>query len=288
MIAKLEKKLDHYYYHQFAGAVLYGVILAIALNYFWKPGHIYSSGFTGLAQLIDTVTNGRISVSWGIAAANLPLLVIAALKLSKRFAIFTALAVLLSALFVPVFATKTVLTSDPLICAIFGGGLNGMAVGTALRFGVGTGGLDIIGILFKMKFHTKVGSINLVFNSLIMIGAGLTYGWEYALYSIIGVVVSAHFIDVFYTHQQQIQEIIVTNKPEMMCEHIQNKMRRGVTIIDSAHGGYTGKDKSVLLTVVTQHELGDLREAIHEVDPHAFYSESKVEHTGGRFFEPEP
>lgn len=288
MLSKVDKKLDHFYYHQFMGAVLYGVILAIALNYFWKPGHIYSSGFTGLAQLIDTVTDGRISVSVGIAAANLPLLIIAAFKLSKRFAIFTVLAVILSALFVPVFATKTVLTPDPLICAIFGGGLNGMAVGTALRCGVGTGGLDIIGMLFKLKYHTKVGSVNLAFNALIMIGAGLTYGWQYALYSIIGVVVSAHFIDVFYKQQQQVQEMIVTDRPEEMCEHIQRKMRRGVTIIDAAHGGYTGKNKSVLLTVMTQHELPDLREAIHEVDKHAFYSESKVEHTGGRFFEPEP
>ncbi|MBS9334633.1 YitT family protein [Fructobacillus sp. M1-13] len=288
MIARIGKKLDHYYYHQFVGAAFYGVVLGIAMNYFWQPGHIYSSGFNGLAQLIDTLTGGRFPVAWGIACANLPLLLLAWLTLSKRFAIFTAMAVVLSAIFVPLFATKTVLTSDPLMCAIFGGGLNGMAVGTALRCGLGTGGLDIIGMILKQHFRTKVGSVNLAFNALIMIGAGLTYGWQYALYSIIGVVVSAHFIDVFYTHQQQIQEMIVTNKPEMMCEHIQQKMRRGVTIIDSAHGGYTGKDKSVLLTVVTQHELGDLREAIKEVDPQAFYSESKVEHTGGRFFEPEP
>ncbi|MBS9338089.1 YitT family protein [Fructobacillus sp. M2-14] len=288
MLIKLGKKLNHHYYHQIMGAMLYAFAVSIALNYFWIPGHIYSSGFNGLAQLIDTLTHGHFPVAWGIAAANLPLLIVAWLTLSKRFAIFTALAVGMSALFVPLFQTNTVLTPDPLMCAIFGGALNGMAVGTALRCGLGTGGLDIIGMIAKQKFHTKVGSVNLAFNAAIMVGAGLTYGWQYALYSIIGVVVSAHFIDVFYTHQQQIQEMIVTNKPEMMCEHIQNNMRRGVTIIDSAHGGYTGKDKSVLLTVVTQHELNDLREAIREVDPAAFYSESKVEHTGGHFYEPEP
>ncbi|WP_420842957.1 YitT family protein [Fructobacillus apis] len=288
MLIKLGKKLNHHYYHQIMGATLYAFAVAIALNYFWIPGHIYSSGFNGLAQLIDTLTHGHFPVAWGIASANLPLLILAWLMLSKRFAIFTAMAVGLSAVFVPLFQTQTVLTTDPLMCAIFGGGLNGMAVGTALRCGLGTGGLDVIGMIAKQRYRTKVGSVNLAFNAMIMVGAGLTYGWQYALYSIIGVVVSAHFIDVFYTHQQQIQEMIITNKPEMMCEHIQQKMRRGVTIIDSAHGGYTGKDKSVLLTVVTQHELNDLREAIQEVDPTAFYSESKVEHTGGRFYEPEP
>lgn len=288
MLRKIKRDLDHYYLHQVGGAFFYAIMLSLALNYFWLPGHVYSSGFTGLAQLIDTLTGGKVNVAWAIAIVNMPLLVLAWLTLSKRFAIFTAMAVLLSAAFVPLFATKTVLTSDPLINAIFGGGINGMAVGTALRCGVGTGGLDIIGMELKHQFRMKVGSVNLAFNALIMIGAGLTYGWQYALYSIIGVVVSAHFIDVFYTHQQQIQEMIVTNKPEEMTDTIQNKMRRGVTIIDSAHGGYTGRDRSILLTVVTQHELPELRHAIKEVDPHAFYSESKVEHTGGRFYEPEP
>ncbi|WP_421823418.1 YitT family protein [Fructobacillus cardui] len=285
---KIGKNLDHYYLHQVVGALFYAIMLSLALNYFWLPGHVYSSGFTGLAQLVDTLTGGKINVAWAIALVNMPLLLLAWFTLSKRFAIFTAMAVLLSAAFVPLFATKTVLTPDPLINAIFGGGINGMAVGTALRCGVGTGGLDIIGMELKHQFRMKVGSVNLAFNALIMVGAGLTYGWQYALYSIIGVVVSAHFIDLFYTHQQQIQEMIVTNKPEEMTDTIQNKMRRGVTIIDSAHGGYTGRDRSILLTVITQHELPELRHAIKEVDPNAFYSESKVEHTGGRFYEPEP
>lgn len=288
MIRKIGKNLDHYYLHQVVGAFFYAIMLSLALNYFWLPGHVYSSGFTGLAQLVDTLTGGKINVAWAIALVNMPLLLLAWFTLSKRFAVFTAMAVLLSAAFVPLFATKTVLTPDPLINAIFGGGINGMAVGTALRCGVGTGGLDIIGMELKHQFRMKVGSVNLSFNALIMVGAGLTYGWQYALYSIIGVVVSAHFIDLFYTHQQQIQEMIVTNKPEEMTDTIQNKMRRGVTIIDSAHGGYTGRDRSILLTVVTQHELPELRYAIKEVDPNAFYSESKVEHTGGRFYEPEP
>ncbi|CAK1235073.1 Uncharacterized membrane-anchored protein YitT [Fructobacillus tropaeoli] len=288
MIRKIGKNLDHYYLHQVVGALFYAIMLSLALNYFWLPGHVYSSGFTGLAQLVDTLTGGKINVAWAIALVNMPLLLLVWFTLSKRFAIFTGMAVLLSAAFVPLFATKTVLTPDPLINAIFGGGINGMAVGTALRCGVGTGGLDIIGMELKHQFRMKVGSVNLAFNALIMVGAGLTYGWQYALYSIIGVVVSAHFIDLFYTHQQQIQEMIVTNKPEEMTDTIQNKMRRGVTIIDSAHGGYTGRDRSILLTVVTQHELPELRHAIKEVDPNAFYSESKVEDTGGRFYEPEP
>ncbi len=279
--------MKHRYTGRVGGAIFYAVIVAVAMNYFWRPGHIYSSGFTGFAQLVSTLTGGKIPVALALALVNLPMLIIAWWQLSWRFATFTTLAVLLSAALMPLFDTTRVLTPDPLINALFGGALNGMAVGTALRYGVGTGGLDVIGLLVKKKFGLKMGPVNLGFNALIMIGAGLTYGWKYALYSIVGVIVSSRMIDAFFTRQQQMQVMIITTKPEEMVQGIYDKMRRGVTIINDAHGGYTGEDRAVLLTVITQQERFELREAIKSVDDHAFSSTWKIEHTVGRFYEPE-
>lgn len=287
----MQKIVHNFMKNQYAGriggAVFYGVIVAFAMNYFWYPGHIYSSGFTGFAQLVSTLTGDRIPVALALALVNLPMLAVAWWKLSWRFAIFTTLAVLLSSALIPVFDTTRVLTTDPLINAMFGGALNGMAVGTALRYGVGTGGLDVIGLLVKKHYGFKMGPINLSFNALIMVGAGLTYGWKYALYSIVGVIISSRMIDVFYTRQQQMQVMIITTKPDEMVDSIQNKLRRGVTIIDEARGGYTGRERSVLLTVITQQERFELREAIKEIDEQAFSSTWKIEHTVGRFYEPE-
>lgn len=287
----MQKFIHNFMKNQYAsrvgGAVFYGVIVAFAMNYFWRPGHIYSSGFTGFAQLVTTLTGDRIPVALALALVNLPMLVIAWWKLSWRFATFTTLAVLLSSALMPLFDTRRILTPDPLINAMFGGALNGMAVGTALRYGVGTGGLDVIGLLVKKHFGFKMGPINLGFNALIMVGAGLTYGWKYALYSIVGVIISSRMIDAFYTRQQQMQVMIITTKPDEMVDGIQRKMRRGVTIINDARGGYTGQERSVLLTVITQQERYELREAMREVDAQAFSSTWKIEHTVGRFYEPE-
>lgn len=287
----MQKLIHNFMKNQYAsrvgGAVFYGVIVAFAMNYFWRPGHIYSSGFTGFAQLVTTLTGDRIPVALALALVNLPMLVIAWWKLSWRFATFTTLAVLLSSGLMPLFDTRRILTPDPLINAMFGGALNGMAVGTALRYGVGTGGLDVIGLLVKKHFGFKMGPINLSFNALIMVGAGLTYGWKYALYSIVGVIISSRMIDAFYTRQQQMQVMIITTKPDEMVDGIQRKMRRGVTIINDARGGYTGQERSVLLTVITQQERYELREAMREVDAQAFSSTWKIEHTVGRFYEPE-
>ncbi|MFT9470729.1 YitT family protein, partial [Leuconostoc pseudomesenteroides] len=210
--------MKNQYASRVGGAVFYGVIVAFAMNYFWHPGHIYSSGFTGFAQLVSTLSGEKIPVALALALVNLPMLIIAWWQLSWRFATFTTLSVLLSSALMPLFDTTRVLTPDPLINAMFGGALNGMAVGTALRYGVGTGGLDVIGLLVKKHFGFKMGPINLAFNALIMIGAGLTYGWKYALYSIVGVIISSRMIDAFYTRQQQMQVMIITTKPDEMVD----------------------------------------------------------------------
>lgn len=43
-------------------AILYSVMVAVALNFFWHPGHIYSSGITGFAQIVNTVTSRYIAI----------------------------------------------------------------------------------------------------------------------------------------------------------------------------------------------------------------------------------
>ncbi len=83
------------------------------------------------------------------------------------------------------------------------------------------------------------------------------------------------------------QVMIITTKPDEMVQCIYDKMRRGVTIINDARGGYTGEGRSVLLTVITEQERYELREAMKAVDEHAFSSTWKIEHTVGRFYEPE-
>ena len=39
-----------------SAAFFFSIAVAIALNFFWAPGHMYSSGITGFAQLTNSVT----------------------------------------------------------------------------------------------------------------------------------------------------------------------------------------------------------------------------------------
>lgn len=280
--------------HQYIGRVgtafIYAVLVSVALNYFWTPGNIYSSGLTGLSQLFDSISKSifgfNVPVYIFYFLFNLPLIIAAWHKIGHRFAIFTMIAVVFASVMIRVIDTPVALTRDPLIDAIFGGLINGFATGLALRNGISTGGLDIIGILIRQKTGMRMGFVNMTFNAFIMIGAGLVFGWQYAFYSAIGVFVNARIIDTVYTRQQKMQIMIITDRPKTVVDSIQNHLRRGITIIHGAEGAYNHDQKEVLFTVISQYEQYEVNEALNESDPHAFMSMWRVEKIHGNFYEP--
>lgn len=272
-------------------AFIYAILVSVAMNFFWTPGHIYSSGITGLAQLINSLLGKfspiQLSTALLLFLLNVPMFIIAWRQIGHRFTVFTFIAVALSSIMIKVVAPEG-LTHDPIICAIFGGAVNGFGTGTALKNGISTGGLDIIGIVLRRKTGRSIGTINMAFNSIIVIAAGFIYGWPYAFYSALGLLVNGRVIDMTYTRQQKMQVMIITSRPNTVIDSVQNRIRRGVTIVHNAEGAYKHDDKTILFTVITRYEMSELTAAMSESDPHAFVSISDTVKILGHFYEPEP
>ena len=275
--------------HQISGrisaAAVYTFCITIALNLFWRPAKIYSGGFTGLAQIFDEF-NPNLDLGFWLFAVNAPMIIIAFFFISKRFAFFSFLTIILSSFVVNyVQPLQTPLTPDPIISAIFGGLFAGFGNGFGLRFGTATGGLDITSVLAKKYWNIKLFPVTVVFNTAIMLFAGMRFGWQQALYSILGLVVSSWIASLVFAKQQQMQVMIVTENKDEVVKSIQNKLRRGITIINNVHGGYLNDSKNIIFTVISQQERYDLRDAVYEADPNAFSSMWKVDRIFGRFYE---
>ncbi len=270
-------------------AFLYAVLVSIAMNFFWSPGHIYSSGITGLAQLVNTLTIRNspvvISTALGLFLLNVPLFVLAWRQISHQFTVYTVASVLLASIMIRIL-NPVHLTTDPIICAIFGGAVNGFGTGMALKNGISTGGLDILGIVIRRRTGRSIGSINIFFNSFIIIAAGFAYGWPYAFYSALGLFVNARVMDMTYTRQQRMQVMIITGRPKTVIDSVQNHIRRGITIVHDAEGAYHHDNKTILFTVISRYEMNDLEEAMDEADPSAFVSISDTVKILGHFYEP--
>lgn len=278
----------HDYTTKFSVSIVYAILASIAMNFFYQPGNIYSSGLTGLAQILTTLSTKivgfNVPVSITLYLLNVPLFFIAWKKIGKKFTIFTFITVTLTSLFMHI-VPQTVMTQDPIICAIFGGAISGSGIGFVLKNGVSSGGLDILSITIRKKTGRSVGSISIYFNALIVFVAGYLFGWQYMFYSALSIFVSGKVTDAVYTKQKKMQVMIVTKNPDRVVDEIQKKMRRGITIIHEAEGAYRHDRQTVLLTIVTRFELPSLEAAMKESDPNAFVSISDNVKILGRFYE---
>lgn len=291
----MKKLLDdvpiHEYTTKFSVSIVYAILASVALNFFYQPGNIYSSGITGLAQILTTLSKRMIGfdipVSVTLYALNFPLFFLAWKKIGKKFTIFTSITVTFTSLFIHIIP-ETILSSDPIICAIFGGAIMGAGIGFALKNGLSSGGLDIFSIAIQKKTGRSVGSISIYFNVLIIFVAGYLFGWQYMFYSALSIFVSGKTTDVVFTKQKKLQVMIVTTCPSKVIEEIQQTMRRGITIIHEAEGAYEHDKQTVLLTVITvitRFELSALESAMKEADPSAFVSIVDTVKVLGRFYE---
>lgn len=288
----MKKKIEEWPHHDYATrlsiAVVYAFLAAIAVNFFYQPGHIYSSGATGFAQILttlsDRVVGFTVPVSITLFLINVPLFFLAWFKIGHKFTIFTFITVFLTSFFIHIIP-QTTLTKDPIICAIFGGAIMGVGIGFALKNGLSSGGLDILSIVIRKRTGSSVGSISIIFNVMIMLMAGILFSWQYMFYSALAIFMSGKLTDALYTKQRKMQVMIVTKCPERVINSIQDHMRRGITIINEAEGAYKHDKQTVLFTVVTRFELPLLESIMRENDPDAFVSISENVRIMGRFYE---
>ncbi|MFA9493819.1 YitT family protein [Streptococcus sp. E17BB] len=274
------------YTEKFSASLLYGLLSSIAVNFFFEPGNVYASGVTGLAQVLSALSQRTLGVNIPVAAIfyaiNLPLLVLAWRTIGQKFTIFTFITVTMSSLFIQ-FMPQITLTTDPLVNAIFGGLVMGTGIGYGLKSNISSGGTDIISLTIRRKTGRDVGRISLIVNGVIMVFAGLLFGWQYALYSMVTIFVSSRVTDAIYTKQKKMQATIVTSHPDRVIKMIHQKLHRGVTSINDAQGTYEGSKKAVLITIITRAEFYEFKYRMKKADPNAFVSVAENVQIIGRF-----
>ncbi|MEW8985871.1 MAG: YitT family protein [Bacillus sp. (in: firmicutes)] len=257
---------------KFIVVVIGAILNAMALNLFLIPANVYSSGFSGAAQLISKIVTDYtpFSLSTGILffLLNIPVTIVAWRKVGKSFTIYSFVSVILMSLFLELIPIKTV-SDDILLNAVFGGVISAVGVGFTLKWGASTGGMDIVAMLLSRMKDKPVGTYIFTLNSIIILSAGLLFGWEKALYTLVTLYVSTRVIDAIHTRHVKLTAMIITKKPEELKKAIHAKMVRGITSIN-VKGGFTNEPKEMLMTVITRYELYDLERIIKEVDPGAF------------------
>lgn len=263
--------------------VLFGALLnAIGLNLFLIPANVYASGFTGVAQLLSSIFTEytAITISTGILLflLNIPVTILGWQKVGKSFTIYSFVSVAATTVFLGIIPIEPV-SEDILLNAVFGGVISSIGIGFTLKWGASTGGVDIIAMVLSRMKDKPVGTYIFALNAVIIIMAGLLYGWEKALYTLVTLYVSTRIIDAIHTRHEKLTAMIITKKGEELRKAIHERMVRGITTVP-AQGAFTKEAKEMLIIVITRYELFDLERIIKEVDPKAF---TNIVQTAGIF-----
>lgn len=259
---------------QFFIILFSALCFAVSLNMFLIPGDIYSGGVTGISQLItyslDQFTPFGNIIQTGTLnfLLNIPLLILSYMKLGRRFTILTVVVVAIMTGFTLIIPVQQV-SSNPLLNGIVAGALNGLGGGLTIKFGMSAGGIDIIALVINRLVQINIGSLSLLINSVVIVGAGVLYSWEFALYTLISMYVTSRVVNSIHTNEQRLTAFIVTDKEDEVVKSIYGRIHRGITILDG-RGGYSKKTRNTLMIVINRYELYDLEMAIGEADIHAF------------------
>ena len=272
------------------GIMIIGVFLyVLAMNMFISPANLYTGGVTGIAQLIIAFASSafgiQLSLGGLIFLLNVPLLYLAWRSIGKRFAVLSILTVVLQSIILELVPMGK-FSDDILLNAVFGGVLIGVGVGMILKIGASTGGTDIVSQYISMKFNGSFGKYSFGINAVIILLAGITQGWETALYTIISIYITSVVVDRIHTIHQNLTLYIVTSKEDEMIKSLQQQLYRGITILEG-RCAYSKNDKSVLMMVLSSYELYEALAVIKMVDEQAFTNVVQSEMVQGYFVKKE-
>lgn len=263
------------------GCVLY----SIGVNSFSIPNSIAQSGITGLAVIINHLT--EFPVGTANLIMNIPLLILMWIFLGKKLVARTlwVTVILSTALDLAAFIPFEY-TDNPLLAAIFCGLLQGTGLGLIMITGATSGGTDIVGRLVHKRWpHITVGTIVMIADALVVAaGMFVFHSVESGLYAIVMIYVSTKIIDaLIYGTGNGKMLMIVTDKADEVSQAIVHSSPRGVSIIP-AKGAYTGTDKNVLLCVARKHEISGILKTVNEVDNKTFTIVSEANEILGKGF----
>lgn len=255
---------------EISGTILGAFIIAVAVSLFLLPNKLSSGGVAGIA----TITYYLLNMSMGISMLliNIPLFLMAILKVGKAFFIKSVIGTISLSLFTDMLDKLFPLTNDKFLACIYGGILMGVGTAILLKVNSSTGGSDLASYIAKAYKPTiKVGEI-IAMVDIVIVALNMIFlkEIEIGLYSAIAIYIMGKIIDILFEGIYFTKLIyIVSEKSEEIAREIGKNIGRGTTGI-YGKGMYTNKDKLILMCAVTRKDIAKTIQIIRKLDKKSF------------------
>lgn len=265
------------------------MLFAFSIGLFILPGKVLTGGVAGIATLLKPYI--AISEDYLVIIINTLLFIIGSILLGKEFFLNT-LVYSVSYPFMLLLVTRHLppISIDPLLAALYGGLIGGVAIGIMFRNGGSSGGVDVIALIMEKYFHIRPSNTVMVVDALTVIAGLYVYGFNSVLIGLLSVYMLSFAMDQTINMYRGIEGKkfeIISDKYEEINEAILKKIDRGTTILNGV-GGYSHQERKVLMAVVSNEQLSEVKKVVDEIDPNAFVIISDTKDVNGEGFTFEP
>ncbi len=266
---------------------LSSLIVALNLKSFVQAGDLFPGGFTGLTRLVLRVTETYFGVALPFGVVNLLFNAIPAaisFKLvGKRFTLYSCLSIVLVSVFTDLLPAISI-TEDVLLICVFGGMINGFAISLCLWVRATTGGTDFIAIALSERKNIDAWNYILCGNVVMLLIAGMMFGWDKALYSIIFQYANTQIVRTLDPDGRRATVLIVVQKANVkaICDIIE-RTHHTATLVDGV-GMYNGEPCTMIYSVLEDSIIRSLSHQVRQVDEKAFVNVLRTEKVVGKFY----
>lgn len=264
------------------------LVISMTIKIFVNAGGLFPGGFTGVAVLLQRCFATYLGLKLPYSVIYLLLNGIPAYisfkTIGKKFTGLSCLCIVLTSIFTDLIPAVPI-TYDMLLISIFGGITMGMGISLCLIAEATSGGTDFVAMYFSQKHGIDAFGYILAGNIVMLAVAGLLFGWDGALYSIIFQFCSTQVVHTTNKRYKRNTLLIVTAYPEAVAEAIYRVTYHGATKLE-ATGSYTGKDRPIVYSIVSSDKVKKCLVAIKKIDPEAFVNVIKTDEITGNFYIP--
>lgn len=255
------------------GAMLVGCCLyALGVDCFLVHNEIVGGGASGIATLVYLLTDGMVGIGIVTVAVNIPILLLGWKQMGWKFILRSLLTIVVLGAFNELFTAIPSMTDNRILAAVYGGILQGLGIGIFIKFKVSSGGTELLAreINHWFKFLSIPVWLAILDAVIVISGAIAMRDPENIFYALILIFVSAKTSDLLIMGLNKSKQCyIITDCGQEISAALIAHSPRGVTLIEGK-GMYTQSERQVLMTCVKPQQIDQMKNIVHDIDPHAF------------------
>ena len=131
-------------------------------------------------------------------------------------------------------------------------------------------GTGIVGRIWQRKTGLPLSQTYFYTDGIIILTAGIVFGWEIALYSLLTLFLNGVASDYTLEGPSSVRTVtIITDRPEEVSLALIDGLDRSVSRWEIT-GMYTGKQHEMLICTVYRPQVAQLKRIVAGLDPEAF------------------